>query len=163
MKAISLIFIVALFQLSQILNAQSKLNDIPVKDLPAEVKQVLDKYIEILNIADLDECAVKFCEIAGGGLVNEDGTSLRNSIKPYSLKKDHAGIKFYEQPVKITRVNKSTSNGDGYGYSAIKGPVYKIWIAKKEGGAGMPAPVSIIIPEGHETIKTPKVVGIGSF
>lgn len=163
MKTISILILLVTLQLPILIQAQSKLNDIPVKDLPESVKAVLDKYVEILNIADLDECAAKFIEIAGGGLVNEDGASLRNTIKPYSLKKDHAGIKFYEQPVKITRVNKSVSNGDGYGYSAIKGPVYKIWIAKKEGVAGMPAPVSIMIPEGHETIKTPKVVGIGSF
>jgi hypothetical protein len=63
----------------------------------------------------------------------------------------------------ITRVNASASNGQGFGASAIKGKVYKIWIAKKEGAAGMPAPISIMVPEGHATIKTPKVVVIGSL
>lgn len=163
MKTISILILLAALQFPYLLKAQSKLNDIPVKDLPASVKTLLDKYVETLNIADLDQCATKFIEIAGGGLVNEDGTSLRTTIKPYSLKKDHADIKFYQQPVKITRVNKSVSNGDGFGASAIKGTVYKIWIAKKEGVAGMPAPVSIMVPEGHATITTPKVVGIGSF
>jgi hypothetical protein len=79
------------------------------------------------------------------------------------LKKDHDGIKFYKQPVAVTRVNKTYSAGQGFGASAIKGQVYKIWIAKKDGVAGLPAPVSIMIPEGHATITTPKVVNIGSF
>ena len=163
MKTVSVLLLFLAIHFTNSLMAQSKLNDIQVKDLPSSVKTVLDKYVEILNIADLDQCATKFIEIAGGGLVNEDGTSLRTTIKPYSLKKDHADIKFYQQPVKITRVNKSVSNGDGFGVSAIKGTVYKIWIAKKDGVAGMPAPVSIMIPEGHATITSPKVVGIGSF
>lgn len=154
---------IVFLQPTSFLMAQSKLNDIPVTDLPANVKQVLDKYVEVLNISSIDECAVKFLEIAGGSLVNETATALRNDIKTYSLKKDHDDIKFYQQPVLITRVNKSISGGQGFGASAIKGTVYKIWIAKKAGGAGMPAPVSIMIPEGHVTITTPKVVNIGSF
>ncbi len=163
MKTIAFIFFMTLLQNPNFLMAQSKLNDIPVADLPANVKLVLDKYVEVLNIASIDECAVKFLDIAGGGLVNETATALRNDIKAYSLKKDHDDIKFYAQPVAITRVNKSVSGGQGFGASAIKGTVYKIWIAKKEGGAGMPAPVSIMVPEGHATITTPKIVGIGSF
>ena len=131
MKTIAFVFFVALLQTPNLLLAQSKLNDIPVADLPANVKQVLDKYVEILNISSIDDCAVKFLEIAGGGLVNETATALRNDIKTYSLKKDHDDIKFYQQPVSITRVNKSVSGGQGFGASAIKGTVYKIWIAKR--------------------------------
>ena len=81
----------------------------------------------------------------------------------FSLKKDFDNVKFYADPVVITRVNASPSNGQGMGASAIKGMVYKIWIAKKEGGASMPAPISIMTPDGHATIKTPKVVNIGSL
>lgn len=143
--------------------SQSTANDIPVSELPPAVKQVLDKYVQILNSETLDACADKFIEIAGGNLVNQTGTALRSSVKPYSLKKDFNGIKFYKQPVEITRVNKTHSNGQGYGASAIKGDVYKIWIAKKDASQGMPAPVSIMVPEGHTTINTPKIVNIGSF
>jgi hypothetical protein len=144
--------------------AQSKTNDISISQLPPEVKAVLDEYIKILNTSQsLDECATRFTAIAGGGLVNEDGLSLRSSIQPYSLKKDYENLKFYKVPVLITRVNMSPSNGSGYGPSAIKGQVYKIWISKKDGGAGLPAPISIMVPEGHPTINTPKVVGIGSL
>ncbi len=143
--------------------AQSKLNDISVAKLPQEVKAVLEQYVQALNAPDLDSCAVLFLPIAGGGLVNEEGDALGRDLLDFSLKKDFNNVKFYQQPVKITRVNVRKSNGDGYGASAIKGKIYKVWLAKKKGVAGMPAPVSIMVPEGHETIRTPKVIGIGSL
>ena len=163
MQKIMLTLSFALFA-SFTLFAQGRANDIPVKQLPPEVREVLVQYVDILrNSADLDECAEKVIVVMGGSLVNEDGESLRNTIKPYSLKKDFNDVKWYADPIKITRVNVSYSNGDGYGASAIKGKKYKIWIDKADKNTGMPAPISIIVPEGHAEIKTPNVVGIGSL
>lgn len=161
-KVLTSLFLAMLFTASLSM-AQSKKNDIPVSQLPSGVKSVLNQYVSTLKSGNLDQVAQKFTAIAGGGLVNEDGKSLRSSVKPYSLKKDWQNIKFYANPVKITRVNKSQTNGTGYGASALKGTVYKIWIDKKPGQAGMPAPISIIVPQGHPTIKSPKVIGIGSL
>jgi len=148
---------------SNLLFAQTKENDIPVNQLPETVKVVLDNYIEILNNPTLDNCAINFLTIAGGSLVNDDASALAQSIKDMSLKKDFNDIKFYKQPVEITRVNKTYSNGLGYGVAATKGYVYKIWIQKKDPSQGMPAPVSILLPDEGQYVKTPKVVGIGSF
>ncbi len=143
---------------------QSKTNDIPVKKLPSEVKVVLEQYIRTLTQSgSLDKCAENFVRIAGGTLVEDDGLRLRNTIKPFSLKKDFNNIKFYASPIQITRVNASPTQGTGYGESAVRGMVYKIWIGKKAGIAGMPAPISIIVPENHPSISSPKVVGIGSL
>lgn len=158
-----IIFTTALLLAGSLVSAQSKRDDIPVAKLPKEVKAVLDQYVAALNAPDLDSCAVLFLPIAGGGLVNEEGDALGRDLLDFSLKKDFNNVKFYRQPVKITRVNVRKSSGDGYGASAIKGKVYKVWLAKKPGVNGMPAPVSIMVPEGHETIKTPKVIGIGSL
>ena len=143
--------------------AQSRKNDIPVSKLPPEVLRVLETYVKILQSETLEKCAERFVEVAGGSLVREDAKSLHPDVMPFSLKKDFSNLKFYALPLVITRVNKGFSNGDGWGASAIRGVVYKIWIAKKKGGAGMPAPISIMVPEGHPTIKTPKVIGIGSL
>jgi hypothetical protein len=144
--------------------AQSKKDDIPAADLPAPVKAVLEQYLKILrSTPDAEAAGKQFVEIAGGGVVNPDGKTLRQDVTRFSLKKDHDNVKFYADPVQITRVNKGASGGQGMGASAIKGPVYKIWIAKKPGGAGLPAPISIMVPEGHATIKDPKVVNIGSL
>jgi hypothetical protein len=152
------------YSFMQLSFAQSKANDIPVDQLPAEVKAVLEQYLKILSTsANLDECATNMMAVAGGSLVDEAGASLRSTIKPYSLKKDYDNYKFYASPTVITRVNKTQSNGSGFGASAIKGTVYKIWIGKKNGSAGLPAPISIMVPEGHATIKTPKVIAIGSL
>jgi hypothetical protein len=163
MRKIILAFVFLLTAFS-VANAQNKKDDIPVEQLPAEVKTVLLEYVAILTSSKtLDECAQNFIKVAGAGLVNEDGNSLRGNVQGFSLKKDYENIKFYANPVKITRVNVSRSSGAGFGPSALKGKVYKIWIAKADGGGGLPAPVSIIVPEGHATIKTPKVMNIGSF
>lgn len=146
--------------------AQSRKNDIPASQLPASVKTVLETYIKILGSSpDIESCAKAFTAIAGGSLVNEDAEniSLRDDTKRYALKKDFENVKFYAQPLVITRVNLGYSNGSGYGASAIKGKVYKIWIGKKDGTAGLPAPISILVPEDHASIKDPKVVGIGSL
>ncbi|PKL51345.1 MAG: hypothetical protein CVV42_00405 [Candidatus Riflebacteria bacterium HGW-Riflebacteria-2] len=144
-------------------SAQSRRDDIPVKQLPAGVLNVLYEYAEVLKSETLEKCAEAFVAIAGGGLVNEAGDALRGDVPQFSLKKDFRNFRFYAMPLKITRVNKRRSNGDGYGESAIAGWVYKIWIAKKKGVNGMPAPISIMVPENHPTIKTPKVIGIGSL
>jgi len=149
---------------TSVIFAQSKANDIPVNQLPSNVSDVLNKYVQILQLGTLDECADEFLQVAGGGLVNPDfPISLRSDLKRFSLKKDFENIKYYKTPVEITRVNVSLTNGNGLGATAIKGKIYKIWIKKKNGQAGMPAPVSILVPENHLQINTPKVCNIGSF
>jgi hypothetical protein len=152
---------------SQFMTAQSTTYDLPVNELPSDVKSVLVEYVDMLrNSASLDEMAINFTKIAGGGLVNESATSisLRSTIKEFSLKKDYTGIKLYAYPIVITRVNSNpTASAQGFGESAIMGRVYKIWIGKADGQPGMPAPISILVPQNHSSIKTPKIVGIGSL
>lgn len=159
MKKIAFLFLLCAAPLA----AQSKANDIPVDQLPASVKQVLEQYVQILRTSkSVDEAAARFQEIAGGTLVNENG-SVSSNTKQFGLKKDFNNVKFYADPLIITRVNATPSNGQGYGKTAIRGMVYKIWIRKKDESQGMPAPVSIMVPEGHETIKTPRVINVGSY
>ena len=149
---------------SSTIYAQTSANDILIADIHDGAREVLFEYVKILNSPTLDEAAEKFVKIAGGNLVSPDGSSLRSGKKEYSLKKDYDNIKFYKQdPVVITRVNKTYSNGQGYGASAIKGYVYKVWIEKENSANGRPAPVSIMVPEDHATIKDPKVINIGSL
>jgi len=144
--------------------AQSRRYDIDPAKLPPAVREVLERYVEILRGSDdLDICAERFIAIAGGGLVDEDGKSLRSTVKPYSLKKDFQSIKLYADPIAITRVAKLRPSTSGFGPSAIRGDQYKIWIDKKKGEGGRPAPVTIMVPQKHETIRSPKVVRIGSF
>jgi len=140
----------------------SQQKDIPVLMLPSEVKVVLNEYLNILSTSnDLDEAAERFLSIAGGGLVSPNGESLRSSVKPFSLKKDLENVHFYKVPAKIERVAKTKTGQAGFGESAIAGDWYKIYIAKANGGQS--APVHIVVPQNHPTIKAPKVIQIGSF
>ncbi len=155
-------FFTMLFIYSSVL-AQSKLNDIPVSQLPESVHNVLNQYFEILRSEKLEVCANKFVSIAGGGLLGSSPDKLRSDVPQFSLKKDFNNAKFYAYPLRITRVNKRYTNGDGYGETLLKGFEYKIWIDKKKGVNGMPAPISIIVPEGNDSFKSPRVIGIGSL
>ncbi len=157
-KIIFLTFLIMLF--NSFLFSQSNKNDIPVDKLPEDVKKVLDEYVKILSEnKNIDDCAIKFFKIAGGNLLNSDGSDLYMDLKAYSLKKDHDNIKYYQIPVKITRVNKATDDYHGFEKTLIEGNTYKIWIDKKKGVNGLPAPISIIKPKKG----SPKVVVIGSL
>ncbi len=132
--------------------------------LPAAVRGALDQYVQTLATSrSLEECAQRFTAIAGGGLVSEDGRSLRQGVTDFSLKKDFQNVRFYAQPAQITRVDVRPNQADGYGPSAIRGTEYKIWIAKAQGQPGMPAPISILVAEGHPFVQGPRIVGIGSL
>lgn len=157
--AIGLLFIFSF----GIIKAQT--TEISADQVPNEVKAVLNQYINILtNSNNLDVCANEMLKIAAGGLLSQDCKSIASDVKPYSLKKDFENVKFYKNPVVITRVQLINDDYDGYGPTLISGTVYKIWIAKKEGVNGMPAPVKIIVPKNHPTYKTPKVISnIGSL
>ncbi|NPA67878.1 MAG: hypothetical protein GXO50_04630 [Chlorobi bacterium] len=157
----TILLITAIFAFALFGNAQQK--DISVRETPKEVLDVLVQYINILRTSkNLDECADKFLEIAGGGLVNPAGTALRSSVKPYSLKKDFQNRGTIKVPIEIARVAKTKTGQAGYGASAIAGDWYKIYVKKVDGG-GRPAPVHIVVPKNHPTVKTPKVTQIGSF
>jgi hypothetical protein len=155
--------VLAIFFIYGSVYAQSKQNDIPVSQLPQAVFKVLNQYFEILGSDSLENCAKSFVSIAGGSLLGNSVDKLRTDVSQFSLKKDFNNSRFYAYPLKLTRVNKRFSNGDGYGETRIKGWVYKIWIDKKDGVNGMPAPISIIVPEDHPFFKLPRVIGIGSL
>ncbi|TFH40387.1 MAG: hypothetical protein E4G96_07610 [Chrysiogenales bacterium] len=72
---------------------------------------------------------------------------ISNDVLPYSLKKDYQNAKFYKVPAVITRVVLVENDYDGYGATLIQGDRYKIWIAKRDGVAGMPAPIPILKPK----------------
>ena len=141
------------------LTAWNKADDIPVGDLPADVKAVVETYTKILkDSASVEDAATAFAAIAGGTLVNENG-SVANNTKQFGLKKDFNNFKHYAYPIQITRVNKTVSNGEGYGSKKIAGARYTVWIAKNDPAKGLPAPLTIIAPSGGAA----KVVNVGSY
>jgi len=158
MRKYAYLFVVAI-TFSQAIFSWSKADDIPVESLPAKVKAVVENYARILRESkSVEEAATAIAPIAGGSLVSENG-SLSNNTKQFGLKKDFNNIKHYANPIKITRVNKTISKGDGYGAAKIAGDRYTVWIAKDDPAKGMPAPVTLILPASGE----PKLVNVGSY
>ena len=108
--------------------SQPHVNDIAVSALPGNVRAVLEEYLKILRIEDIDECMRQLVSIVGGNLVNYDCSEVLRTVRNYYLKSDRANIKSYKNPTQVIRVNKTYSPVQGEGDCAIQGFVYKIWL-----------------------------------
>jgi hypothetical protein len=152
---------IMIISFSTALTAQRQ--DIAVKEVPKHVVAVLNEYLKILNSnPDLDKCAEKIVPIFAGHLLAQSGDRVSDDVIQFSLKKDHQNVKFYKIPAVITRVQLQKNGYDGYGPTLVEGDIYKIWIAKKNGVAGMPAPIPVIVPK--DSPGTPKIIStIGSL
>jgi hypothetical protein len=139
-------------------NAQRK--EIPQGEVPADVITVLNKYMRILTTSpSLEVCGREVAKIAAGHMLSQNG-GISDDVMQFSLKKDYQNAKFYKVPVVITRVQRIENDYDGYGPTLFQGVRYKIWIAKKDGVAGLPAPIPVIKPKSG----APKIVTtIGSL
>jgi len=153
-------FLVAMFVVTINNNLFAQNKELKVNEIPQDVKDVLDEYLKILSEAKtLDEAGLNIVKVCAGHLVNSSGV-ISSDIKPYSLKKDWENVKFYKVPAVITRCVYSPNDYDGFQETLFEGDKYKIWIAKKDGTAGMPAPIPIIKPKTGK----PKVISnIGSL
>lgn len=134
--------------------------NIPAKDVPQDVLEVLNKYLAILTTSpSLEACAEEVAKISAGHMLSQNG-GISSDVLRFSLKKDYQNAKFYKVPAVITRVVLIENDYDGFGPTLFQGDRYKIWIAKKDGVAGMPAPIPVIKPKTGE----PKIVTtIGSL
>ncbi len=130
-------------------------------EIPQDVVTVLNEYMKILTTStSVDDAASKLVKIAGGHLLTSDLTGISSDVKMFSLKKDFENSKFYAYPPVITRCMLVPGDYDGFQSTLFEGDRYKIWIKKKDGVNGMPAPIPIIKPKSG----TPKVVSnIGSL
>lgn len=158
LHVVVLLMVSAFFFLAGQSIAQRK--DIPMEEVPADVIEVLNRYMNILTTSPtLEACGVAVGKIAAGHMLSTNG-GISDDVMQFSLKKDYQNAKFYKYPVVITRVQRIENDYDGYGSTLFQGVRYRIWIAKKDGVAGMPAPIPIIKPASG----APKIVTtIGSL
>jgi hypothetical protein len=75
------------------------------------------------------------------------GDNLLPDRLRFSFKKGFTGIKFYQHPVKVTRVRALTTQAIGFKETAEKGKSFDYFLAKKEGVSGMPAQVRVFVGE----------------
>lgn len=131
------------------------------KDTEPKAMELLNKFLEALLIEDADASAKALLPLVHKSLMDDNGDDLTRDLRSFSFKKAHSNAKFYQSPVRVTRVRKTDSRtAIGYGDSAEKGRIEDYFIAKKQGVNGMPAPVQIFFPaNGGE----PKIAYMGSL
>jgi len=123
-------------------------------------QKLMDRFVSVLQHNSFEKSAKKVVPLMHRSLLNSSGRKLDDDTYRYQFKKAHTNAKNYRYPVKVTRVQKLRTTGVGYGKTYQKGIEYKLWIAKKKGVRGMPAPLVLFFPNGS-TI--PKLTYVGSL
>ncbi|HOR44505.1 MAG TPA: hypothetical protein PK624_06895 [Spirochaetota bacterium] len=156
-------FVFLIFAISVFSSIYPQRKDIPVEEVPFAVIKVLNQYLKILSESPtLEDCAKNIYPLLGGGLLSSDGKKVSSDTIQFSLKKDYNNVKFYSVPAEITRIQLNKNSYDGFEKTYIEGDIYKIWVKKKEGVAGMPAPIPVIVPKNDP--EHPRVIStIGSL
>lgn len=156
-------FILLIFAVSFFSSIYPQRKDISVEDVPPAVIKVLNQYLKVLSESPtLEDCTKNIYPYLGGGLLSSDGKKVSSDTIQFSLKKDYNNVKFYSVPAVITRIQINKNSYDGYEKTYLEGDIYKIWINKKEGVAGLPAPIPVIVPKNDP--EHPKVIStIGSL
>ena len=156
-------FVFLIFAISVFSSIYPQRKDIPVEEVPFAVIKVLNQYLKILSESPtLEDCAKNIYPLLGGGLLSSDGKKVSSDTIQFSLKRDYNNVKFYSVPAEITRIQLNKNSYDGFEKTYIEGDIYKIWVKKKEGVAGMPAPIPVIVPKNDP--EHPKVIStIGSL
>jgi len=156
-------FILLIFAVSFFSSIYPQRKDISVEEVPPAVIKVLNQYLKVLSESPtLEDCARNIYPYLGGGLLSSDEKKVSSDTIQFSLKKDYNNVKFYSVPAVITRIQLNKNSYDGYEKTYLEGDIYKIWINKKEGVAGMPAPIPVIVPKNDP--EHPKVIStIGSL
>ncbi|MCB1321348.1 MAG: hypothetical protein KDK34_13905 [Leptospiraceae bacterium] len=117
---------------------------------------VINQFMEALMSGDFDSSAKAVLPFVHASLQTADRSSMDQDTLNYQFKKAQANAQFYRVPVQITRVQelRTTEIGHPSRGNYQKGTERKYWIAKKEGQAGLPAPLVVFFPEdgGQPTI-----------
>ena len=115
---------------------------------PAAV-EVISRFLDICNRdGDLES---KGREVVAARLVHASKLDLNNPAQlnadalRFGFKRAAENAHFYE--TRITRVTQTSTTGVGFGTTAQRGRLYKYFVAKRAGVAGMPAPLHVFFPD----------------
>jgi hypothetical protein len=123
--------------------------DTPVESFDKAAIAVVNNFMNAINTNASDEMAAAKAAMPfiHKSEFENDGSNLKKDRLDFSFKKAWQNAKFYDAPVNITRIQKQNITAIGFGNTAQKGTAYKVFIKKKEGVAGLPAPLNVFIPE----------------
>jgi len=139
-----------------------KAQDIPLAQFDKNAIEVVQKFMDAINANPTDEnaAATAAMPFIHNSEYDNSGSALKKDRMDFSFKKAWQNAKFYETPIKVTRIQKQGLTGIGFGATAQLGSSYKVFLAKKSGVAGMPAAVHVFIPQDGSA---PKVHYYGSL
>jgi hypothetical protein len=114
---------------------------------------LLTRFVQVMQTED-EGLRIQAClPYLHSSLLTADGKDLTPDVKNFQFQKASKNAKWYELPVKITRVRPRSG-------SDFSGREYNYFIARKEDGAGPPASVTVFFPDdGGE----PKILYMGSL
>ncbi len=100
----------------------------------------LNRFMTLLQTHSMQEAQKSIVPLVHPTLLDKSG-ALDGDTRQFSFKKAYFNAKKYANPVRITRIQKLNTTFVGTPKRPYYGVEYKVWIAKKEGQNGMPAPI----------------------
>ncbi len=157
-KIVSILFVFA----GLLLQTSTKAQDIPLDQFDKAGIEVLNGFIKAIMDNQGDEMAAAKAALPFVHKSDYDasGTNLLRDRLDFSFKKAWQNAKFYKNPILVTRVQKQSLSAIGFKTTAQSGTSYKVWIAKNDGIAGLPAPLHIFFPADGSA---PKLHNYGSL
>ncbi|MDQ7823452.1 MAG: hypothetical protein RDV48_11700 [Candidatus Eremiobacteraeota bacterium] len=145
-----------------LLLAASSLNASAVEKIRPDQRAVelIDRLLAALSIQDPDERLRAVIPLVHRSMLTEDGKDLDRDTKDFSYKKACQNVGFYRYPADIKEVHKGNVYTIGWKETAEKGRTDRYFIRKKPGASGVPAPLSVFLPENGGP---PKIVDMGSL
>ncbi len=136
--------------------------DIPVNKFDKRGIKVINNFMKALmdNQDDEQAAATAALPFIHRSEYDNNGTNLKRDRLDFSFKKAWQNAGNYQVPVKVTRVQQQNISAIGFGETAQAGTVFKVWIAKKDGVGGVPAPLSVFFPDNGSA---PTLNGYGSL
>ena len=142
--------------------------------MPAQTSVTMDaddrRAVEVINAfmqattanADLQAAAIAVLPFVHSSLMNRDRNNLGQDELNYQFKKAHSNAGFYRIPVVVTRIQQLNTSEIGHPSVGTyeRGRERKYWVAKREGVAGLPAPIVVFFPESGGD---PKISYVGSL
>jgi hypothetical protein len=108
---------------------------------PKASREVVEKLLVALQKTDAAERLAAVLPLVHKSLLTDDGKDLKAPIKDFSFKKASQSAKLYAVPADIAEVLPG-----GTAPAGEKGMVERVFVKKKEGMAGRPAPVLVFTP-----------------
>ena len=122
--------------------------DIPLNKFDNRGIELINNFMNALMNNSGDEMAAAKAALPfiHASEYDKSGTNLKRDRLDFSFKKAWQNAKFYNVPVTVTRIQRQNLTAIGFGATAQAGTSYKVWIAKRATGIGMPAPLNLFFP-----------------